>query len=99
MGMIEGTLGASEKITSPFTFFLTMICDVLYSMSPLEFTPQWGGVPKAPSRRSVMRRAISLDKFFSLTSVASLAVVLVCLTTVLLLFGASSAFAQEVTAS
>jgi hypothetical protein len=46
-----------------------------------------------------MRRAISLDKFSSLLSVASLALVLVCLTLALLLFGASSAFAQEVTAS
>ena len=33
-----GTLGASEKIASRFTFFLTVTCDVLYSMSPLEFT-------------------------------------------------------------
>jgi len=46
-----------------------------------------------------MRRAISLDKFFSLFFVASLALVLVSLTPVLLLCGASSAFAQEVTAS
>jgi len=46
-----------------------------------------------------MRRAISLDKFFSLFFVASLALVLVSLTSVLLLCGASSAFAQEVTAS
>jgi hypothetical protein len=47
----------------------------------------------------VIRRAISLDKFFSLLSVASLALVLFSLTPVLLLCGASSAFAQEVTAS
>jgi hypothetical protein len=46
-----------------------------------------------------MRRAIRLDKFFSLFFVASLALVLVSLTPVLLLCGASSAFAQEVTAS
>src|SRR5256884_9766375 len=46
-----------------------------------------------------MRRAISLDKFFSLFFVASLALVLVSLTPVLLLCGAGSAFAQEVTAS
>src|SRR6266566_2865360 len=46
-----------------------------------------------------MRRAISFDKFFSLFFVASLALFLVSLTLVLLLCGASSAFAQEVTAS
>jgi carboxypeptidase family protein len=46
-----------------------------------------------------MRRAISHDKFFSLLSAASLALVLASLTPVLLLCGASSAFAQEVTAS
>jgi Carboxypeptidase regulatory-like domain len=46
-----------------------------------------------------MRRAISFKKFFSLFFVASLALFLVSLTPVLLLCGASSAFAQEVTAS
>ena len=46
-----------------------------------------------------MRRAISIDKFFSPFFVASLALVLVSLTPILLLCGASSAFAQEVTAS
>src|SRR5437667_894348 len=68
-------------------------------MNPLKFTPLWGGVPNAPSRRSVMRRSISLDNFFSLLPVASLALVLVCLTSALLLCEGSSAFAQEVTAS
>src|SRR6266568_7189348 len=53
---------------------------------------------------SVMQRAINLNKFFSLpplpaTKLLLLALVLVYLTPALLLCGASSAFAQEVTAS
>src|SRR2546423_4655222 len=54
-------VSAFKKIPYRFTFFLTVTCDVLYSMDPLEFPPLWGGVPKrAFPEVSVMRQSMKI---------------------------------------